>query len=114
MIMMLTITALTDTRARGVTLDILWRRSVPRAGLHGRQSSQTEPELPNPLVMESLQSFESLGTIKKLVLRMIAFTLEAWQVRYGANDPSLRPHVVLTRWQSYGGTFNITVAVIRW
>ncbi|CAM9628102.1 unnamed protein product, partial [Laminaria digitata] len=44
------------------------------------QSSQTEPELPNPLVMESLQSFESLGTIKKLVLRMIAFTLEAWQV----------------------------------
>ncbi|CAM9226548.1 unnamed protein product [Scytosiphon promiscuus] len=44
------------------------------------QATQAETELPNPLVMESLQSFESLGTIKKLVLRMIAFTLEAWQV----------------------------------
>lgn len=33
------------------------------------------------MVMESLQQFASLGTIKKLVLRMIAFTLEAWQVR---------------------------------
>ncbi|CBJ30826.1 calcium-dependent protein kinase [Ectocarpus siliculosus] len=44
------------------------------------QSTQSEVELPNPLVMDSLQSFESLGTIKKLVLRMIAFTLEAWQV----------------------------------
>lgn len=45
------------------------------------QSTQSEVELPNPLVMDSLQSFESLGTIKKLVLRMIAFTLEAWQVK---------------------------------
>lgn len=44
------------------------------------QSPQSEVDLPNPVVMESLQSFESLGTIKKLVLRMIAFTLEAWQV----------------------------------
>lgn len=44
------------------------------------QGGQSEQALPNPLVMESLQSFESLGTIKKLVLRMIAFTLEAWQV----------------------------------
>ena len=49
--------------------------------LSQRQSGQSEVELPNPLVMESLQQFASLGTIKKLVLRMIAFTLEAWQVR---------------------------------
>lgn len=44
------------------------------------QSSQSATELPTPRVMESLQSFQSLCTIKKLVLRMIAFTLEAWQV----------------------------------
>lgn len=46
-------------------------------------------------MMESLQSFESLGTIKKLVLRMIAFTLEAWQVQY-----SMR-FVASVRWLSY-------------
>ena len=50
------------------------------------------------MVMESLQSFESLGTIKKLVLRMIAFTLEAWQVRYGATTRAC-DLVVLIRWQ---------------
>lgn len=62
-------------------LVILVAAFVSHGERNERQSSQTEPELPNPLVMESLQSFESLGTIKKLVLRMIAFTLEAWQVR---------------------------------
>ncbi|CAM9182030.1 unnamed protein product, partial [Sphacelaria rigidula] len=41
---------------------------------------QSEPELPSPVVMDSLHIFESLGTIKKLVLRMIAYTLEDWQV----------------------------------
>ncbi|CAM9191729.1 unnamed protein product [Discosporangium mesarthrocarpum] len=45
-----------------------------------QQASQPKPELPNHEVMASLQEFESLCTIKKLVLQMIAYTLEAWQV----------------------------------
>ena len=43
---------------------------------------------------------------------MIAFTLEAWQVRFGAIDLNLRPCRPV-RWQSYGGTCSRTVVASR-